>query len=557
MKNIAIVICASFLLLGLLPSCNNLLTVEPQDFISQSELFSSEKTANTALTGVYQMLGNSSLYGRNLINELDTYSNDLCFNGTSTPSGISCWQHTASDATVGNIWRYLYEGVNRANIFLDNVNSVPNLSDSTRNSWVAQAKFLRALYYYNLVQNWGAVPLKLHQTLTPQDIHVPVSPAADVFNAIHADLDSAIKYLPTRTKYPSLEQSSRPSKTTAMALQARAYLRKAGVPFNLDPQNSYTKAAKYAGDVIASAVHQLNPSFKQVFVNLITDKYDPVYNENLMEVEFTYTNTYTNVAGFPMLGYPFKFNGVDVIMVGSSTLTTAKLFDLYERVDSTVVAAGVTSHYPKPKDERRDWTIQSYKLSGSVYGGAQTKISPKVDATIAGTDAKNKYYRDDLTARFVGKWRRDFESSATLTSYGSPCNFPLIRYSEVLLIFAEADVMAQNKVTDLAFKYLNLVKARAKATELLPGDAKATDPKLFLLELQDERARELFGEGHHRHDIIRWGLFDATFANLPVNDPVIQPWGRSVQGIKFLLLPYPERETSSNNAMKGVQNPGW
>ena len=567
MKHTIISIFTTLLLGASMASCNDFLNVQPSDFISAEQLFSTQKGANTALTGVYNELNNSNLYGRYMINELDAMSNDLCWSAATSQTNLACWGHSSADKQVMDIWAQLYVGIDRANVFLDNIDKVPNVTVANLQSMTAQAKFLRALFYYNLVQNWGAVPLKLTETLSPEDIHIPVSSAEVVFNVIHADLDSAIKYLPNRLEYTALEQSSRPSKTTAMALQARVYLRQAGIPFNITPHDSYTQAAKFAGDVIASGIHSLNPSYKQVFVNLITDKYDNVYNENLMEVEFAYNDIYTNVAGFPSIGAPLKYNGVDIVLSGAANRTTRKLFKLYETNDSTVVSGTKTNHYPVAKDERRDWTIQNYILSGSNYGAAQTKpisyTGYKLDTSNPLNDAANVYYRDNLNevtvqpGRYVGKWRRDYEATTTLTGYGSPCNFPLIRYSEVLLIFAEADVMAKNLVTNEALSAINQVRVRAKASSIAPNDSRAIDPALFILELRDERARELFGEGHRRHDLIRWGILNETFTNLPMDDGTISAWGRSIQGTKFLLLPYPERETSKNNAMKGIQNPGW
>jgi len=567
MKNIIITVITSSLLAFSFISCSDFFEVQPKDFISQDKLFTTSKGANTALAGIYNELMNQNLYGRTLINELDTYSNDLCWGAVASPVGLGGWAYNAADQKMGELWRYLYEGVNRANLFLDNINSVTDLTTAEKQAMAAQAKFLRALFYFNLVQNWGAVPLKLSATTAPEAIHIPVTAADKVFEVIHADLDSAIAHLPKRSDYPAVDQSSRPSKTTAMALQARVYLRQAGEPFNITPQVSYTAAAKYAGDVMASKVHKLNPSFSQVFINLITDKYDNVNNENLMEVEFTYNDVYTNLAGFPSLGAQMKYNGVDIIMAGGAVRTTRKLFNLYETRDSitnTVVkGVPVANHYLLSKDQRRDWTIQDYTLVGSVYGGAKSKFSFVVDATHPLSNATNVYYKRSLNetatipGRCVGKWRRDYEAAGTLTAYGSPCNFPLIRYSEVLLIFAEADVMAKNQVTKEALDAINEVKKRAAADTLVVPDIRALDVTAFKNELRDERARELFGEGHRRHDLIRWGIFNDTFANLPMDDPTISTWGRSIQGVKYLLLPYPARETSTNNAMRGLQNPGW
>jgi hypothetical protein len=567
MKRIRISIITTVLLAGALTSCDDFLTTQPETFISVDQLFVSQKEANFALSGIYNELNNSSLYGRSLIQELDVFCNDLCFGSSSAgPSGVAAFAHSAADVTLTNTWRYLYEGIDRANVFIANVNKVPDFkTDSTRQMMLAQAKFLRALFYLNLAQNWGAVPLKLTPTLSPDDVHVPVSSVEQVFNAIHTDLDSAIKYLPNRSGYSTLDKSCRPSKTTAMALQARSYLRQAGVPFNITPNESYVLAAKYSGDVIASGVHRLNTNFSQIFINLLTDKYDNVFNENLMEVEFSYNDIYTNLSAFPNVGAPLKYNGKDIIIFGSANRTTKKFFDLYERRDSVVVVGTVTHHYPVAVDTRRNWTIQDYSLSGNTYGATSTKQGYKVDASNPLTNATNVYYRDNLfeqpvgtpSGRYIGKWRRDAEVAGTLVSNGSPCNFPLIRYSEVLLIFAEADVMAKNLVSPEALNALNLVRTRAKATAISLIDPRALDPEKFILELRDERARELFGEGHRRQDIIRWGIFDETFANLPIDDPTISTWGRSIQGSKFLLLPYPERETSTNIEMKGLQNPGW
>jgi hypothetical protein len=164
------------------------------------------------------------------------------------------------------------------------------------------------------------------------------------------------------------------------------------------------------------------------------------------------------------------------------------------------------------------------------------------------------------TKRFIGKYYREFETYLPQYSSYCPINFQLIRYPEVLLIYAEADAMSKQAVSDSALWAINLVRARAKSLIL----DKTTDPTItdlanLMKKIQDERAKELFFEGHRRQDLIRWNILVpvmksmATDANyISINPSVITKVNN-----KFMILPYPEVEMSTNNLMKGKQNVGW
>jgi hypothetical protein len=504
-----------------LGSCSYL-DVEPTDFISPSTYFTKEIEAERALNGVYQTLTSRFLYGRNIVVEMDLFCNDLCVQSSSSSIGVPFFDFTPSDPVLSGVWQSCYDGINRANIFLENIDRVP-MDSTLKIRRTGEARFLRALFYYHLVQNWGAVPLKLVSTKNPNDVHIATSPAETIFAQIVDDLKFAEEVLPLPSEILSTERSGRASKTAAQALLARVYLRSAGWPFFINA--GYQQAATYAKKVINSSEHLLNPNYRDVFMNLIQDKYDRTFNEIIFEVEFFGNgkqDIYTAFGNFHSYTVPYRRDGNQVTW-GLTTYNTTKFFNMFETTDV-----------------RRDWNISPHSFKNSNFEEGQVP---------AGS-----------TKRYIGKFYREFETYLPQYTNNSPINFPLIRYAEVLLVMAEAEVKAKNQVTDSALWALNEVRMRASASMYDKNlDPSLSDPENFIAKIQDERARELFFEAHRRQDLIRWGILVpvmkalSTDANyLSTNPTVINRVNE-----KFMLLPYPEREMSSNNLMKGKQNIGW
>lgn len=498
------------------------LDVEPTDFISPDTYFNTEIEAERVLNGVYNTLTSSNLYGRSLVVELDLFCNDLVVQSSTSSIGIPYFDFTPSDVVLTGVWERLYDGINRANIFLENIDRVP-MDQDKKETRIGEARFLRALFYFNLVQNWGAVPLKLTPTKNPNDVHTPTSKAEDVFEIIIDDLLYAESVLPLPSDILSTERSGRASKTAAEALLARVYLRRGGWPFNIP--NSFENATKYAQKVIQSNQHSLNSDYTNVFMNLIQDKYDRTFNEIILEVEF-YGNglqdNYTAFGNFQSYTIPYKRESLQVTW-GLTTFNTLKYFNMFES-----------------GDVRRDWNICPYKFKNSNFE----------EGHVAATTTK----------RYIGKYYREYETYLPQYTNSSPINFPLIRYPEVLLIMAEADVMTKNAVSDSALWAINQVRERSHASVLnAVTDPTLRDMSVFMDKLRDERAKELFFEGHRRQDLIRWNQLVpilkalSTDANyLSTNPTVIDRVNE-----KYMILPYPEKELSSNNLMKGTQNIGW
>jgi hypothetical protein len=310
----------------------------------------------------------------------------------------------------------------------------------------------------------------------------------------------------------------------------------AGYP--LKDETKYAEALAWAKLVQTSGEHSLritfdasiaNSAYSQVFINQIRNIYD--VKESMWEADFygNYTDAYReagrvgNVNGiaysaspsYSDTGYSYGFINV-----------TGKLYNLYQA-----------------NDTRRDWAIAPY-----YYSGANRTVWPTTTSV---------YNRN------CGKWRRSYElpaSGGKNQNYTAE-NFPILRYSDVLLMLAEAE----NKVngpTKIAHDALNLVRARAGATQYT-GATAMTDPGIFQGVIEDERARELCFEGLRRPDLIRWGIFVSTMKATGARFATDNPSGGVLYGTlgynnvsdRHLLLPIPASEISVNRAM--VQNPGW
>ena len=227
MKTIRIIIIS--LLVGLnLTSCD-FLEKDPT-YTTPENFFKNEAEATSWLTGTYAILGQSSFYGNEFLylvggDDLGHYGGA---NRGPNKSGLICNNANTSDPTVAALWSTLYAGVNRANIFLENIDAVPDMNDDTRKQYKAEARFLRAFYYFTLVECWGDVPFKTTSTEDVYNHSIPRTDKQTIYDFIikemygsAEDLKSAqdLNYLPGRI-----------SKSAAWGMLARVYMFRAGEP---------------------------------------------------------------------------------------------------------------------------------------------------------------------------------------------------------------------------------------------------------------------------------------------------------------------------------------
>ncbi|KHJ37442.1 SusD family protein [Pedobacter glucosidilyticus] len=523
----------AFLFLVLHSSCENYLETKPINFATPETFYNNEQELTAALMAVYSELGstNEGTYSRFLSLEAPSSNDEMLRRGANTEAAADSYNASASYDRFYNCWTTLYSGIQRANLLLENINKA-QASQEIKNKIKGEALFLRAYYHFILVSYWGDVPLKLSSTNSLNQIYIARTPAKQVYEAVILDMTNSYDLVDEIT---SFNHPGRVSKTAVAGILARVCLHAAG---RLQDASYYQTARAWALKVMESGIHSLNPDYKQIFINHSADVYD--IKESIWEVEFEQDNGSQRNEG-ERFGSTIGIRNNDDktgFMQGNYT-ATGVLYNLY--------AAG---------DLRRDWNIAPFYY-------------PNFDRN-NGAVLYSSTYR---WGRYVAKWRREYQTKDFNKNFGGT-NWPLLRYADVLLMFAEAENEI-NGPTPAAYQAVNLVRRRAyrlfteqnNVADLPIGLNKVS----FFNWIKDERARELAFEGLRKLDLIRWNLLISTMQQMVTTISTAAPSGsntalgysgrvstlRSYQNFsnRDLFFPIPTQEISLNSLM--IQNTGW
>ncbi len=511
------------LTVSIFSGCKEYLIKEPT-FLAKENYFKTAADARTALAGVYDILGREQTFGGQNVSHY-TLSDEGFYARATTTTGVFVYNFDAANNDIATLWRLLYDGIERANILIERIDQI-DMDATERAAIKGEAKFLRAFYYFSLVSDFGDIPLRIVPTPSVNDVDVPRTSQREVYNFIVREMEEAEGMVKTATQ---IGFGGRVSKSAVRGLLAKVNLKMAGAPLN--DVVRYAEALKWARKIVfpdgGPIEHGLNPNFRQIFTNLAADKYD--IRECIWEVECFGNNLgifeggrFGNTVGLANndddMGYSFGFIN-----------TTAKLYNSY----------GAT-------DTRRDWTIAPFRYIYNTINGV-----PKVRDSTLWTSA-------EIYNRNTGKYRRSYEVVNPRNKNYTPINFPMLRYSDVLLMLAEAENEV-NGPTIIAKNALKQVRDRANATDVSTG-ASGKDELRQLI--RNERFLELAFEGNRKFDLIRWGIFVSTMnelgndiqANAPAAFKYSSIAGRNIT-VKNDYFPIPLRETSLNRA--ATQNPGW
>ena len=454
-------------------SCKKFLTERPEDFLSPENYYETEAQLDFALNGVYTVMTENGTYASAMLGRLGLEADEGYNNNATDNASVSDYAVFSSDAKIQLYWTVLYKGIDRANRLLENLHK-PAMNETKRDRIKGQALFLRSYYYLMLVTRFGDVPLLLKSAAdgSPESVQVPKTAAKEIYNQILADMEEASGLVADIT---AVESAGRVSKSAVWGIMARVCLYMAGNPIN--DVAKYQEAIMWANKVISLNYHQLNSSYQQVFINYAQDKYD--LKESIWEVEFwgNGIGVYTGSAG--AVGMINGIGGTADDNIGRATgvlFTTKWHLQVYE--------AG---------DLRRDWTIAPFRYEGN----------PPVESNWSAS--VNQIY-----TRYCGKWRRKYEL-VTPKGNRTPQNFPLLRYSDVLLMLAEAENEVNKTPTEAAYTAINQVRRRGFGKPINTPDPtldiQNQDYETFKLTIRNERAKELGFEGLRKNDLVRWGIF--------------------------------------------------
>ncbi|MBK9730053.1 MAG: RagB/SusD family nutrient uptake outer membrane protein [Chitinophagaceae bacterium] len=478
-------------------SCSDFLDKVPQGNLTQENFPQTADDALLATNAVYNTLRNWS-YHSGGYPILDIMSDDAHkgSNPSDQANNIGPYDDftmSTSQEPLGAWWNSLYEGIKRANVVIEKVPDI-SMDETLRNRYIGEAKFLRALFYFDLVRAWGGVPIV---TSTVPELKLPRASKEEIYDLIINDLLNAIDNLPEKTSLNPADYG-RATKGAATALLAKAYL------FDGDFQN----AKDYALQVINSNLYSLDPDFEHTF------SLDGQYNsESVFEIgaiEFEgqenggnqYANT-QGVRGTPNRGWGFNRPSIN-------------LRDSFE-----------------PGDPRMEGTII---FLGEVIDGV-TILGDGSTPDITYTDATNTVVKE------IECYNQKVWIPGTSTSEQWGHNRRLIRYAEVLLIAAEA--LNQSGQPSDALIYLNQVRARARegSNTILPDITEMNKDALNDLILKERRS-ELAMEGVRFWDLVRTGKAAE----------VLGPLGFQTNKNEFLPIPQTEIDISQGTLS---QNPGW
>lgn len=509
-KSFRVLTIAGCLLVG--QSCKNVLDETVISGIGNNYV-NTPKGFNDAVNAAYSSLRN--FYGTERGLTLTEYGTDIYATGADGSYKGFHFYDTQMNSFVDylqQVWEELYKGINTCNSVIERAPAATGITDAVKKLRVAEVKFLRAHYYFILLQQWGGVDLRLTETLAPTKKTTRAS-EADVYKAIIADLESALPDLEPKIRS---NDYGRATKAAAEHLLARVYLTRASSASKA--ADDYAKAATYAQNVISNYGFKLLPDFASVFAQGAGE----ISDEVIFAVQYT-SDALTNVNSANTLNG--NGNNLHLFFGMQYDVQPGMVRDIFwgrpfKRLRPTkyfleTVFADRVNDSRYKKTFRDAWLSNSPGTFNSSFDVSKAKLTfkagdttiyiPGVEWTTAQRAAKPyqvlvpSMYSEALfptLQKFFDPLRvdRTYEPGSR--------DFLAFRLAETYLILSEAQLL-QNKTAE-AVTAINMVRRRAAwAGKEAAMEVKAADMNMNLI--YEERARELAGEQIRWFDLKRWG----------------------------------------------------
>lgn len=511
-----ILLYSLFLLVFLVMSCNeDLIDIENPNFPTTDTFWKTPEDAQIGLNAAYTMfykpgswsrwiyfrfdLTSDEGYSQSPWNELKEWTRFIYFN-------YNFWEGNAW------MWRDHYKAIFRCNQVLDYVPEIEFSNQADKDAILAQAKFLRALYYYNLALMFDNVPIVLNAS-QPDDTPEQ-STAAQVYAQVKIDLQEAASALPEQWNAANI---GRPTKGAALALLGKVHMQ-------LHEWQEAKDALSWLVEGAGAVHYDLVANYKDNFMHTTENN-----KESVFEIQFSDVN-------------PRGDGDVPNQNVGSNR---AQFF----------APRGIGWSDGQP----RRWLVDEYKKEQTVDGDIDPRLRASIfypelqtdfpGEKIYGRDWEAGWGSDCFFRKYQGDYYRNHED------YYSPINFRVIRYADVLLLYAECLAeLSSGTPPALAIDCVNRVRERVNLPKLENSTLYAsavTSKAAFLKRLQMERSLELCLEGVRWADLKRWGLWDSQ-------DGLNELISRDADFTNFVVgkssrMPLPQTEVDNNPNLE--QNP--
>ena len=577
MKKLFLNLFASLLLFS---GCESLDYI-PGNQMSEQNFWLTEDHARQAAVGMYAAMRADWCFGME-------FTFDMCSDiadGTTPWADISRGASFASNSSgVQNHWQYLYELVHRANTVIRNVKNMP-ISSETINRVTGEAKFLRAMAYFRMLNCWGGVPYydescDINEQFS--NLSAPRSSAEEIREHVLADLSDAIELLPVKWESSDL---GRATKGAAYALRGKVYL------YSSQWEKAKDDFEEIVYDISTQYGYSLHPDYNDLF---------RLYNgRHSDEMIFSIQSIDGNTSGYALNIVGYFGNKSTLRLIASNCIVpSVKLVDMYENLDGTPFDWDTL--FPGYSDGgselRRKYmcvaidqgstrvtdTLDCDTLKvADAYRNRDPRLSLNVITpyshylgTDAGSNPMDKQFvladpskggspmeamafirnSEGWNSYFWRKWIPTGNLDGYWGEYNrTPYEFPLIRLGDVILMLAEA--YNELGMIDKAVVELNKIRSRVGMPLLNNGDTwLAVNGKEKMSErIRRERAFELAGEGQRYWDLRRWGLLEQSVCDARDIFGDLM-YTRSYQP-RHELWPIPLVEMERNRNL--TQNPGW
>ncbi|HEX2976573.1 MAG TPA: RagB/SusD family nutrient uptake outer membrane protein [Bacteroidales bacterium] len=546
MKHILIIFFAALTL----SACEDL-EITPSDRLSDASIWNDSRTADLFLNDIFYNLnaGPYPTVWTNLPSEisndpLDNFTDNATYGPDAGPASallFNSGSYNPSNTLFNNQWKNMYASIRKCNLFIERVEA-SHYAKATKTTMLAQARFLRAYFYKQLIDLYGGVPLvtKVLKNDNGEDIFYPRSTYQECVDFIRSETQLAADSLPTKWTGKDV---GRVTRGAALAMKGAAELY-AGM---------WTEAAatnqKIIDELGKGVVYDLFSNYAGLFYQ---------NNENNKEVIF-------DIQYAPELRYKaiIQYWGVPMVAKGGGWGTcdpTQNLVDSYEFTDGKTEAEGSAMFNPaRPYSNRDKRFYASVIYDGSMWRGTRIYTRLGMANNANEINITGKTGNCGRTGYFT---KKQLDSTITVvSSRADGLNFIVYRYAEVLLNYAEA----KNEVSGpdaTVYDAVNKVRQRAGQPALPTG----LDQAAMRQRIRRERRIEFAFEGKYFYDIMRWRTAEQVFSQ-PIKGMKVTSSGGvltytkiNVRTVTFnpdknYLQPIPQYALDQNPKL--TQNPGY
>ena len=528
---IACIVLASF------TSCNDL-DLAPTNKFTDLSYWTSPEKASAVLNRAYnQMFGANYFFGNERLSD-NLYEG----RGNSDEKLITSGQADAALTRFGEEWKKCYEGIKTCHTFLENVDRVPGMDETLKERMKSEARFIRAFIFFRLACHYGDVPL-FDKDITMQEANtIARSPKTDVIKFVRSELNEIATSLPTKQEYATSD-NGRITKGAVMTLLARTYLY----------ENDYENVAPICEKIMNGEYgqYELFPSYEGLF--LPENEYN---NEVILDMGYVLLlRTWSEYYDAIPLSVGGRVNGF---------APTQELVDDYiMKNGKSIKETGSGYNEEDPyinRDPRFAATI--------VYHGYKWKNGNDVTSTIyikpgsskeAGAANLDEYAGPGQNSTGTGYYLRKYFDPTAPAGMNAGLNLILMRYADVLLMYAEAKYELGQMSEDIWNKTIKPIRQRAGFTNASALDYPASDLQNII---RRERRCELAIEGLRLFDIRRWKTIETALNGYPHgakfasdNSQYIQLDMRRFNKDRDYLFAIPQSQRDINKNL--TQNPNY